>query len=275
MERVIGIGDCVCDRFLPSHIMYPGGNALNFSVYAQMLGSDAAFLGCFGTDDVGKHIRSVLQQKQLEISHCKDIEGTNSWALLKLVDGDRVFIGEEEGIQKQFPITLNEEDLSYIKTFNHAHFGCYAYYEKNVLEKVKNTGVTISFDYSGHWRTEPDLLNKTCRFVDIAFCSCGELESEQDLWAALKMIHEMGIPIVLGTMGEKGAFLYDGSRQYRQEAYKVEPVDTIGAGDSFITAFIVHYLRNNDIEEALKKAALFSSLIVQVKGSFGYGIGFE
>ena len=39
--KVIGIGDNVCDKYYPAKIMYPGGQAMNFSVYAKMLGADA------------------------------------------------------------------------------------------------------------------------------------------------------------------------------------------------------------------------------------------
>lgn len=38
MIKVIGIGDNVCDQYYPTKIMYPGGQAMNFSVYAKMLG---------------------------------------------------------------------------------------------------------------------------------------------------------------------------------------------------------------------------------------------
>ena len=37
MIMVIGIGDNVCDQYYPAKIMYPGGQAMNFSVYAKML----------------------------------------------------------------------------------------------------------------------------------------------------------------------------------------------------------------------------------------------
>ena len=46
MIKVIGIGDNVCDQYYPAKIMYPGGQAMNFSVYAKMLGAQrtSAFL---------------------------------------------------------------------------------------------------------------------------------------------------------------------------------------------------------------------------------------
>lgn len=44
---VLGIGDNVVDKYLHSGIMYPGGNALNFSVYAKLADiPSAARTGC-------------------------------------------------------------------------------------------------------------------------------------------------------------------------------------------------------------------------------------
>ena len=42
MIKVIGIGDNVCDQYYPAKIMYPGGKAMKFYVYAKMLGEKSA-----------------------------------------------------------------------------------------------------------------------------------------------------------------------------------------------------------------------------------------
>ena len=36
--RVLGFGDNVVDKYEHEGIMYPGGNCLNFAVYARMIG---------------------------------------------------------------------------------------------------------------------------------------------------------------------------------------------------------------------------------------------
>ena len=38
MVKVLGLGDNVCDIYLNERTMYPGGQAVNFAVYAGMLG---------------------------------------------------------------------------------------------------------------------------------------------------------------------------------------------------------------------------------------------
>lgn len=66
---VLGIGDNVVDKYLHSGIMYPGGNALNFAVYAKLADIPSAFMGAFGNDDAAQHVQDVLHQLQIDISH--------------------------------------------------------------------------------------------------------------------------------------------------------------------------------------------------------------
>ena len=41
MVKVLGLGDNVCDVYLHTGTMYPGGQAVNFAVYARMLGAES------------------------------------------------------------------------------------------------------------------------------------------------------------------------------------------------------------------------------------------
>ena len=55
--KVIGIGDNVVDDYQHIQTVFPGGNALNFSVFASMLGCDSSYLGVFGNDSNAEHIQ--------------------------------------------------------------------------------------------------------------------------------------------------------------------------------------------------------------------------
>lgn len=44
--RVIGIGDNVCDKYEHLRLMFPGGQAANFAVYAGMLGQSQLIWEC-------------------------------------------------------------------------------------------------------------------------------------------------------------------------------------------------------------------------------------
>jgi fructoselysine 6-kinase len=61
----------------------------------------------------------------------------------------------------------------------------------------------------------------------------------------------------------------------------VTPTDTLGAGDAFISGFLVSYIeasRDRSVEPAaalktaLDKGAAFAAEICQVQGAFGHGM---
>jgi sugar/nucleoside kinase (ribokinase family) len=58
---------------------------------------------------------------------------------------------------------------------------------------------------------------------------------------------------------------------YKGEIYpapKVEVVDVCGAGDTFLASLTYFYLLDSDIESAIKKAILASSITVQHTGVY-------
>lgn len=279
--KVIGVGDNVVDKYVYKKTMYPGGNALNFSVYAKQLGIEAAYLGVFGNDRAAEHIIATLKSLNVDISNCRQYEGENGFAAVDLVDGDRVFIGGNGGgVQMDHPIILSSEDLEYIKSFDIAHSSIYSEMDSE-LHKLKESGILVSYDFSSDYNDE--LLAKNCPHIDISLLSCGQL-AEKEVENLLKRANSYGSKLVLGTMGSRGSIVYDGQSFYRQEPHFVQPVDTLGAGDSFFTAFILHYLsgkkENPEIQEAIllqnsmEEGAKFAAKTCLVDGAFGFGIAF-
>lgn len=61
MLRVLGLGDNVVDKYMHIRTMYPGGNALNFAVYAKMFGIEAGYLGVFGDDEAAAHVYDTIR----------------------------------------------------------------------------------------------------------------------------------------------------------------------------------------------------------------------
>jgi len=279
--KVIGVGDNVVDKYNHTRIMYPGGNSLNFSVYAKELGMTAAYMGVFGNDLAGKHILRTLQELKIDISYSKQVTGENGYALVDLIDGDRVFLGwNGGGVQKSHPIQLKQEELFYLSSFDIVHTSIYSGIDQE-LYKVKELGVPLSYDFSNEFNET--ILESVCKFVDFSLLSCGqrEIEEVKDL---LLLVHSYGSELVIGTMGSRGALAYDGNQFYFQKPEYVTPVDTLGAGDAFFTAFILHYLTTKKIQKdfftpvdltpSLKLGAKFAAQKCLIDGAFGFGISF-
>lgn len=275
--KVIGLGDNVVDKYEHIRTMYPGGNALNFAVYAKRLGVEASFLGVFGTDKEAAHVQESIQKIGLDTSTCKVHEGENGCARVTLKDGDRVFLGSNRcGVLRERGLNLTVEDLKYLQQFDLVHTGLYGFTEPE-LPRIKELGVPIGFDFSSDF-TE-NQINEIVPFVDYAYFSCSHLKADEMLNLMLN-VTKLGCKLVLCTMGEKGALLFDGNKFYMQEPKLVKAIDTMGAGDSFITCFMMNYLRGikegnlaqeEIITNSLAEAADFSSKQCLVEGSFGYG----
>lgn len=271
--KVIGIGDNVVDKYLHLNKMFPGGNALNFAVYAKKLGVPSAYIGVFGNDKAGTHVKNSLLDFDIDISHCKTYEGENGAAEVSLVDGDRVFVGSNGGgVSKEYPLKFDKDDLEYIKQFDLIHTSCFSFIEEE-LPTLSELGIPISFDFSKNY--DENYLNQVCQYIDFAFLSCGQL-TEKKTKEKLNQVYKKGCKYVLGTRGIEGAFLLYNNELFYQEANKVEPIDTLGAGDSFITVFLIEIINSAKVTEevikrGLKKAADYASKTCLINGAFGYG----
>ena len=290
--RVIGIGDNVCDKYEHLKTMFPGGQALNFSVYAKMLGADSSYMGVFGTDEAAAHVISTLDELGIEHGRCRQYEGENGCARVTLVDGDRVFLGSNKGgVTKEHPLELTEEDLEYIKTFSLVHTSNNSYMDGQI-EKIYGAGVPISYDFSGQWVNE-SLVSKVAPYASYVFLSCGSVTEEEGRRICLEM-HEKGCRFIVATMGSRGALVYDGEEFYCQPPHLVEAVDTLGAGDSFAAAFLLSMTEEDGrrqgaggakpdngresyekkLKTAMENGAAFAARTCLVRGAFGHGVAF-
>ncbi|MNH97173.1 Fructosamine kinase FrlD [compost metagenome] len=270
--KVLGIGDNVVDKYVHLKIMYPGGNAVNFSVFAKKLGAEAAFIGTFGDDPEAQHVEKVLQELHIEISRCRHFSGENGCARVTLENGDRVFLGSNEGgVTRLNPLKLTEGDKAYIREFAVMHTGLYSH-TGHILHELRSLGVPISFDFSDDF--EEDQVNQYVQYADYAFFSCSHM-SHEDTLTYIKSKWSREDQLIIATRGSEPAIVYDGVRFYFQEPEVVEAVDTMGAGDSFIAAFLLKYLAEGDIQASMLEASRFAAQSCLVEGSFGYGVPYN
>lgn len=276
--RVIGIGDNVVDDYTNIRTMFPGGNALNFSVYASMLNCEAAYLGVFGNDDPARHVQRTLADLGVDTSHCICADGPNGRAKLTHRDGERIFIGSNNGgISKSTSMEFVFDDVDYLEGFALAHTSAYSYIDTH-LPRLQACDLTLSYDFSDDFDREHAL--SLCRHVDFGFFSCADY-SEAETRALLMEAAGRGCKTVTATRGPAGGILFDGECWFEQAPHSVTPKDTLGAGDAFITGFLVSWMgaqpttsndRSSAIRKALEKGAAFAAEICQVQGAFGHGL---
>ncbi len=283
--KVIGIGDNVCDQYAHLGMMFPGGQALNFSVYAKMLGADASYMGVFGSDAVAEHVIRTLEELGIEHGRCRRYPGENGCARVTLENGERVFLGSNRGgVAREHPLELTDEDLEYIRSFSLVHTSNNSYFERQ-LPRVSATGIPISYDFSVRWVDE-SLVKQVAPYASWVFLSCGA-RPEEEVREICRDLNRAGCRRIVATRGSLGSACYDGEELIVQPPKLVEAVDTLGAGDSFATAFLLSLLEDEEeepertaggrsayrarIRRAMEKGAEFAAKTCLVQGAFGHG----
>ncbi|WP_461163968.1 PfkB family carbohydrate kinase [Arthrobacter sp. R4-81] len=282
--KVVGFGDNIVDRFVDRQVMYPGGNCANFAVFARRLGVPSAYMGVFGSDALGDFVRAALVDCGVELDRCIVREGLNGVTDIRAVNGDRVFLGwNDGGVTLSHPFVLSPDDLRYLATVDLVHSSVYSASESQ-LPQLSRAGTLISFDYSSEPEHRTDAyFAQTAPFIDLALLSLGDLP-DQDATDELLRVSAAGACLALGTRGNKGALFYDGAKFYLQKAAPTEPdrfVDTMGCGDAFLTGLTVSLLRegwnrrNQPREPALRRALALAAEVAAeqcyAEGAFGYG----
>ncbi len=278
--KIIGVGDNVVDDYTHIRTMFPGGNALNVSVYASMLGCESAYLGVFGSDVAAGHVQRTLAEMGVDTSRCKRADGPNGRAVLTIEDGERVFVSSNEGgVSKSVSMEFVFDDPEYLQRFSVIHTSAYSYMDR-LLDRFQSLPPLVSYDFSDDF--DADQAQELCRYIDIGFFSCAEW-TEQATMDLLVEAAGRGSTLAVATRGPEGALLFDGQSWYRQSPHPVTPVDTLGAGDAFISGFLVSYAGSKPnegvqpaslIEKSLDKAASFAAEICQVNGAFGRGLSY-
>ncbi len=220
-----------------------GGNALNVAVDLARLGVACDYFGIIGNDDRGRQVREAAEGAGVN-HHLRVVEGS-TWITFVRTDstGTTRIVRQDPGACGQYVPTV--EELELLSRCDHVHMANVAHAEAAVAA-LKRKGVTTSYDHG----TEGDLSVP----VDVAFFSCdGPGASRRGIEIAKEACGN-GAGLAVVTLGPAGSLAFDGKRLMRQSARQVHPVDTLGAGDSYIAAFLARRLAGGSIESAMRAA---------------------
>jgi len=84
------------------------------------------------------------------------------------------------------------------------------------------------------------------------------------------LIDDYSIELVILTLGADGSEIHKAGECYKHAALPGKVVDTVGAGDSFTSCFISHYMNDGDIAKA---QAVASQLAAHVCAHSGATVG--
>ncbi|MEK3888819.1 fructoselysine 6-kinase [Bacillus sp. FSL K6-3431] len=259
--EIVTVGDNCMDVYQASGKIYPGGNPVNVAVYLKGLGADSAYIGWVGSDQYGDKMSKAIQDKGVNTTHLSKKEGKTAVTYVELVKNDRSFVGYNEGVMAAFSLT--QEELDFIETHQLVHSGIWGHVE-GYYPLIKEMGLHTSFDFSD--QLNHSLVKTLPPFVDYSFFSY--TKDDAFIRQFLKDIKNIGSKIAVATLGENGSLAYDGEQYYQCGVVEVNVVDTMGAGDSFISGFIFGILKGLPINKCLELGTETAAKTIEYIGTW-------
>ncbi|HGJ63754.1 TPA: hypothetical protein ENS27_00015 [bacterium] len=246
---------------------FDGGGPVGTAMVASAkLGANVGFIGTAGTDKSAELKLSSMVDVGIDLSHLVRREGADDQIIIVHVHaetGERMFCGVGNISRK--PLQIEELDKDYITSADYLHLEGFHYdCALQSAKWMKEAGKTVTFDggkTNGH---VGEGTRKLIEYVDVLITGSGfakGLTGISDLKMAGKEALKMGPSIFIETLGEDGCYTVTADEEFHTPAFKVNVVDTTGAGDVFHGAYIVGLLHGWNLREI----ALFSSAVSALK----------
>ncbi|MCX8053819.1 MAG: PfkB family carbohydrate kinase [Armatimonadetes bacterium] len=213
-----------------------GGLTGTAIVAASRLGAQTKLLGRIGDDDVGDQIVEGLKREGVDTSLLIRVPGAKSYFSIIHVDADtaeRTIYGRKEvNIDCSTNlIPLNAlEGADAVLLDPHWPEGARA-----VAKRAIDLGIPIVLDMI----IRPEVIDILAMsdYPIITRKSALNFAGTNDYSAAIAAIRSLGPKAAVITCGDEGAYYADENEEGHVEAFKVNAVDTTGAGDVFHGAF--------------------------------------
>lgn len=268
------------DQGIPTFAANPGGAPANVCVAASRLGACTAMIGKVGQDGFGDYLRQVLLENDVNTSRLYTEASHTTMAIVTVDDeGERHFQFVRGADSKLRFEEITNKDKLQTRFF---HFGSVSLTQDpartatlSAVRWARKNGAVISYDpnYRANlwssceeairWMKEPLPL------VDVIKLSDEELPlltGETDLEAGSRLLEELGISLVLVTLGGAGSFCRFQGQCFTVPGAATKVADTNGAGDTFFGAVLSRLCRRDGqplsglSQDELKEILTFANL---------------
>ncbi|WP_266157278.1 ribokinase [Dyella silvatica] len=262
--RFVGPGETILgEGFLTTH----GGKGANQAVAAARLGAEVTLIGALGDDAFGQQLHDGLASEGIALEHVQRVANCASGtASITVAEGENQIIIVPAANWHVSPAQLAQAEAKI------ASADALLVQMEIPLETVEATlrlghrlGVPVILNPAPAQPLQLEWL-KLARYVTPNQHELAILlgaDSQQDF---RELMRRAPCPVVL-TRGAEGAWFGDNSEPTHQPSFKVEVVDSTGAGDTFNAALAVFL--HEGLPSAVRKACAAAALSVTKLGARG------
>jgi sugar/nucleoside kinase (ribokinase family) len=243
------------------YVVTIGGQSGNAAVAVARLGGDAFYAGTLGAPDdpVASEIVAALEKEGVDCSGTVRVPGAQSSVSLIMLDAEG-----EKMIATRRDSGLNDAKLPHIPDLVARADAVladnrYPLFAVPVCQAAKMRGIPRVLDFDKPTEFDDPLLLLSTHVVASADAA-REATGETDLPAALKKMGQHLDCFLAITDGPAGYYWLDDGEVRHGQAFKVDVVDTLGAGDVFHGAFTLRLAETGDEVEAMRFAAAAAAI---------------
>jgi len=228
-----------------------GGTSANVALGICTTGVETNFVGYLGNDDNGKKLREVLDKSEIKHSIITEIDGPTSNALILIDDkAERTIISMTKPYLRELRmdnVPFSKGDVVAIILWREEFL--------NDLLRAESAGCLTVVGAAA-------LVDANVSHAYLAIGSVSDIPSGVNPEDHLDRFDE----IVL-TDGLNGARYYSKKQMLQQSALKVDAIDVTGAGDAFISGYLVALANELEPSQCLLIATQWAASSVQINSS--------
>jgi ribokinase len=262
------------ESFVEAHSETCGGSAANAIVGLARLGCNVGFVGKVAGDREGGLLLEDFRKEGVDIAGVIHAERGESGRVMGFVDekGARALY-IDSGVNDT--ITLEEVKVDYFGQTRFLHLtsfvGNQSFHTQKETLQILPENVKVSFDPGALYASKGfDELEPIIRRSYVVMPNSTELKlitGETDYCNGADSLIGNGVRIVAVKLGADGCYVTDGCERRIIEPFKVDTVDTTGAGDAFCAGFLYGLLNDKDLYECGRLGNFVASRCVMKMGA--------
>ncbi len=244
-----------------------GGSSSILAHNLATLGSRVGFITQLGRDEMGTIALGRLREAGVDLSRVTFRDDKSTGVTILLPHGGERHILTYPGVMDA--MTVGDLDVSYLSASRHFHLSSLFLQTglqaglPQLFSTLKGLGLTLSLDTNDDPMDEwGGGLDELIDLVDVLLPNEDEIRritGKTSLEDALEALRHR-VPVIAVKCGARGAVVQRGNQRTWIDPVAVDPVDTIGAGDSFNAGFLHVYARVGDPIAAAKSGVIMGAL---------------
>lgn len=278
MKNAVCYGECLWDVF-PTYKKI-GGAPLNVALRIKSLGLNTSLISRVGTDNNGREIAQFLESMGIDIAALQvdneyktgevtvmlnekgsasyDIQYPAAWDKIVCNEDTKTVVSQSDVFV--FGSLISRDTTSRTTLFKLLKVAPFKVFDVNLrppyntmelIEELMNIADFIKFN--------DEELFEICESLGSVFKSL-----EQNI---LFIAEKTNTPQICVTKGKHGAVLLFEKQFYYNKGYKIQVVDTVGAGDSFLATLIANLTLEASPQTAIDTACAMGALVATRAGA--------